>query len=124
MKAYNVFFLLAAAALLLSAAGCKAPETLAKGIAEKSIAISGAFSYGRAGLDKTTQTPELLSLFGWGDYVSVTSGTEIFRLEESEDASIFNASAITKKRKIFFASGDQKRMDKVIQSLTQEGAEK
>ena len=121
MNKYNILF---AAALIMFSFGCKAPETIAKGIAEKSIAISGAFSYGRAGLDKTTQTPELLSLFGWGDYVSVTSGTEIFRLEESEDASIFNASAITKKRKIFFASGDPKRMDKVIQSLTNEGAEK
>lgn len=120
----NNYTLILMTAMVLTVAGCKAPETIAKGISEKSISISGAFSYSRAGLDKTTQTPELLSLFGWGDYVSVTSGTEIFRLEESEDASIFNASAITRKRKIFFASGDKKRMDKVIQSLTNEGAEK
>lgn len=112
------------AVMLLTVAGCKAPETIAKGISEKSIAISGAFSYGRAGLDQTTQTPELLSLFGWGDYVSVTPGTELFRMEESEDGSVFNADAISKKRKIFFASADQKRMDKVIESLTKEGAEK
>jgi hypothetical protein len=122
MNKYTFILMVAAAALAV--AGCKAPETIAKGISEKSIAISGAFSYGRAGLDQTTQTPELLSLFGWGDYVSVTPGTELFRMEESEDASIFNASAISKKRKIFFASGDKKRMDKVIESLTKEGAEK
>ena len=121
MKKYNILF---AAALIMFSCGCKAPETIAKGISEKSIAISGAFSYSRAGLDQTTQTPELLSLFGWGDYVSVTPGTELFRMEESEDCSVFNAQAKTKKRKIFFASGDKKRMDKVIQSLTKEGAEK
>lgn len=99
--------------------GCQTANTLAKGVSEKSISASGVFTLSRAGLDKTTQTPEMLNLFIWGDYTSVQPGDEIFRYEENEDASIFNSSAVTKKKKIFFATGDKKRMDAVIQSITQ-----
>ena len=102
--------------------GCATAETLAKGISEKSISGSGTFVRSRAGLDKQTQTPELSTLFVWGDYTSVVPGDEVFRLEESSDSSIFNSSAVTKKRKVFFSSGDKKRMDQVIKSVTkQEG---
>ena len=118
MKAYNVLLLFAAVALLiLCTTGCNTAETLAAGISQKSISGSGAFGYSRVGLDKTTQTPELTSLFVWGDYTSVVPGDEIFRLEESEDASIFNSSATSKRRKVFFASGDKARMDAVIGKL-------
>lgn len=104
------------AVLLLT--GCQTANTLAQGISDKSISASGVFTLNRAGLDKTTQTPELLNLFIWGDYTSVVPGDEIFRYEENEDASIFNSSAITKKKKIFFATGDKKRMDAVINKVT------
>ena len=118
MKAYNVLLLFAAVALLiLCVTGCNTAETLAAGISQKSISGSGAFGYSRVGLDKTTQTPELTSLFVWGDYTSVVPGDEIFRLEEMEDASIFNSAAVTKRRKVFFASGDKSRMDAVIGKL-------
>jgi hypothetical protein len=103
---------------LLLLTGCQTAETLAQGVSEKSISASGVFTLNRAGLDKTTQTPELLNLFIWGDYTSVQPGDEIFRYEENEDASIFNSSAITKKKKIFFATGDKKRMDAVIEAMT------
>lgn len=104
-------------ALILFLAGCKTADTLAKGVSEKSISASGVFTLNRAGLDKTTQTPELLNLFIWGDYTSVQPGDEIFRYEESEDASIFNSKSVNKNRKIFFATGDKKRMDTVINSI-------
>lgn len=108
--------------IALGLTGCAATETIAKGISEKSISGSGTFIHSRAGLDKQTQTPELSTLFVWGDYTSVVPGDEVFRLEESSDSSIFNSSAVTKKRKVFFSSGDKKRMDQVIKSVTkQEG---
>lgn len=104
-------------ALILFLVGCNTADTLAKGVSEKSISASGVFTMNRAGLDKTTQTPELLNLFIWGDYTSVQPGDEIFRYEESEDASIFNPKSVNKNKKIFFATGDKKRMDAVINSI-------
>lgn len=106
--------------VILLLTGCQTAETLAQGVSEKSISASGVFTLNRAGLDKTTQTPELLNLFIWGDYTSVQPGDEIFRYEESEDASIFNAEAVSRNKKIFFATGDKKRMDTVIEAVTEE----
>ena len=115
MKPINVVLIFAAVALLICAAtGCSTAETLAAGISSKSISGSGAFGYSRVGLDTATQTPEMVSLFVWGDYTSVVPGDEVFRLEEVEDASIFNSSAVTRRRKVFFATGDKKRMDAVV----------
>lgn len=108
--------LLIAAAITLLLTGCNNP--VAKGIAGKTISGSGTVVYGRVGLDTTTQTPEMTSLFVSGDYASITGNTEVFRLEESEDASIFNSKSIAKKKKIFFASGDKARMDVVIKAFT------
>lgn len=108
--------LIAMGAILLLT-GCQTAETIAQGVSEKSISASGVFTLNRAGLDKTTQTPELLNLFIWGDYTSVQPGDEIFRYEESEDASIFNSKSVNKNKKIFFATGDKKRMDAVINSI-------
>ena len=113
----ELIVLVAMGAILLLT-GCQTADTLAKGVSEKSISASGVFTLNRAGLDKTTQTPELLNLFIWGDYASIHPGDEIFRYEENEDASIFNSSATTKKKKIFFATGDKKRMDAVIDKVT------
>ena len=62
----------------------------------------------------------MTSLFVSGDYASITKGTELFRMEESEDASIFNANSKTKKRKIFFATSDKERMDAVITTFASE----
>ena len=114
----NRFLISAAAAAVLLLAGCKTSETLAKGVSAKSISASGVFTLNRAGLDTSTQTPELLSLFIWGDYTSVMPGDEVFRYEETQDASVFNSACITKNKKIFFATGDKSRMDAVINSVT------
>ena len=106
--------LLALSAVFL--AGCKAPEMLAGGIAEKSLSGSGTFIHSKVGVDTVTHAPELSGLFVWGDYTSVVPGDEIFRYEETEDASIFNTQSKTTKKKIFFATGDKSRMDKVLQT--------
>ena len=113
-----LFFLFLFASLLFLLCGCATGEQLAKGISEKTISGSGAVVYSRAGLDTQTQTPELVTVFVWGDYTSGHAGSEVFRMEESEDASIFNADAITKKKKIFFMTGDKKRMDAVVEKLS------
>jgi coenzyme F420-reducing hydrogenase gamma subunit len=104
--------------MLMICTGCTALNNVTEGIKSKSISGSGTFMYSTVGLDKQTQTPELTSLFVWGDYTSVCAGDEIFRLEETEDSSLFNAEATTKKRKVFFASGDKARMDKVIDAFS------
>lgn len=119
-KSTNIYVVagMIAAILIMSGAGCAAVDTVAKGISEKSISGSGTVVLSRVGLDTTTQTPEMKTLFVWGDYTSVANGDEIFRMEETEDASIFNSAATTKKRKIFFATSDKKRMDKVIEKVT------
>lgn len=125
MKPINVVLFFAAVALLIFAAtGCNTTETLAAGISQKSISGSGSFGYSRVGLDTTTQTPELVSLFVWGDYTSVVPGDEVFRLEEVEDSSIFNSSAVTKRKKVFFATGDKLRMDAVMARITAPSGDK
>lgn len=114
--------LIAMGAILLLT-GCSTANTIAKGVSEKSISASGVFTLNRAGLNTSTQTPELMNLFIWGDYTSVQPGDEIFRFEENEDASVFNSSAITKKKKVFFATGDKARMDAVISAITSKTTE-
>ena len=116
MNIKKIFVMLCGAACLLC--GCSTGEQLAKGISEKTISGSGAVVYSRAGLDHQTQTPQLVTVFLCGDYTSGHAGSEVFRMEESEDASIFNADAITKKKKIFFMTGDKKRMDAVVEKLS------
>lgn len=85
---------------LLLLTGCKTAETIAAGISEKSITGSGSVTHSRVGLNKDQQTPEMETLIVWGDYTSVRKGETIIRLETSEDSSIFNASAISKRNKI------------------------
>lgn len=113
----EIISIIAMGAILLLT-GCKTAETIAQGVAEKSITASGMMSYGRVGLDTSTQTPELFNLFIWGDYTSAVPGDEVLRYEESEDASIFNSDAITKSRKLVFITGDKERMDAVISTIT------
>ena len=86
--------------LLCTLTGCKTAETIAAGISEKSITGSGSVTHSRVGLNKDQQTPEMETLIVWGDYTSVRKGETIIRLESSEDSSIFNASAISKRSKI------------------------
>lgn len=114
----KILLLAAVTSMFAIGSGCTTAETLAQGVSQKSISGSGTFGYGRIGLDTTTQTPEMTSLFVWGDYTSVVPGDEIFRYEESEDSSIFNSDVKTYKKKIFFATGNKDRMDAVIKVIT------
>ena len=117
----KILALLAVVLLALFAlTGCKAVNAVAEGISEKSISGSGTVVLSRVGLDKTNQTPELFNLFVWGDYTSVVPGDEVMRYEASEDASIFNSNAKTNKIKLFFASGDTARVDKILDAVRED----
>ena len=116
MSKFITILLTAVIAIVLT--GCTAMDTMATGVSQKSISGSGTVAYGNVGIDAATLTPEVSGLFVWGDYTSVVAGDEIFRYEESEDASVFNSNAVTKRKKIFFASGDKSRMDEVIKAIT------
>lgn len=105
---------------LFALTGCAAANSIADGISEKSISGSGTVVLSRVGLDKTNQTPELFNLFVWGDYTSVVPGDEVMRYEASEDASIFNSNAKTNKIKLFFASGDTARVDKILDAVRED----
>lgn len=94
--------------------GCTAANKIAQGVSEKSISASGTFVLSKTGINAVNQTPELLNMFIWGDYNSVGDGNEVFRYEQSEDASIFNSASKSKKTKVFFSSADIKRMDMVV----------
>ena len=114
------YLVLMALIILIAMTGCTALDSVSKGISEKSISGSGTVVLSRVGLDKTTQTPELFNLFVWGDYTSVVPGDEVMRYEASEDASIFNSSAKTNKIKLFFASGDTARVDKILDAIRED----
>lgn len=109
--------LLLAVSVMLVTDGCKSINNLTEGISEKSISGSGTVVLNRVGLDKTDKTPELFSLFVWGDYTSVVPGDEVMRYEAVDDASIFNSNAKTTKIKMFYSSGDKARMDKFITAV-------
>lgn len=94
-------------------AGCKSLNHLSKGVAEKDLTASGTFAYNRVGLNQQTQTPEVLSLFVVGDYSSHTGEGEQLRVDYTEDASIFNSNAVTKRYKMTFFSSDPARIDKL-----------
>jgi hypothetical protein len=112
------YVLLAVVAVAFTA-GCSSMQTLAKGVSLKSISGSGTVAYGRVGLDSTTATPEVQGLFVWGDYASVSpDGGEVIRYEQSEDASVFNSASKTIRVKVFFASNDPSRVDKVVEAVT------
>lgn len=85
-------------------AGCTTAETIAAGITEKSITGSGSLTHSKVGIDPETKTPELETLIVSGDYSSIRKGETLIRIEEFEDASIFNSSARSRRRKILIAN--------------------
>lgn len=87
--------LFAAAALLL--AGCKTSQTLAKGVAEKSLSGSGTVAIQRVGIDYETKTPVLKSTVITGDYASARDGEYAFQYRRRRSPSIFNKDSVTEE---------------------------
>lgn len=99
---YLPFLTVPILALFLS--GCQTSQTLAKGITEKSITGSGTVTHSHVGVDAETKTPVMETLIVSGDYSSIRKGETIIRIEESEDASIFNSSAKSTRKKILISN--------------------
>lgn len=95
-KTFKVVSVLAAlAALCLT--GCKTSQTLAQGVAEKSLSGSGTVAIQRVGVDPETKTPVLKSTVITGDYASARNGDYAFQYRRRKSPSIFNADAITEE---------------------------
>ena len=83
------------AAGLLS--GCGTTQTLAEGVAEKSLSGSGTVAVQRVGVDPETKTPVLKSTVITGDYASARNGDYAFQYRRRKSPSIFNAEAVTEE---------------------------
>lgn len=116
MKYMSYVLLAAIVAAVMS--GCSTAQTLADGLSQKIVSSSGTVAYGRVGLDPTTATPEAQGLFVWGDYASVPPNSgEVFRYERTDDTSVFNSASKTTHTKLFFASSDPDRVDRVLEAV-------
>ena len=93
-KVYKPALPLIALALLLLA-GCGTAQTLAGGVAEKSISGSGTVAIQRVGIDDETKTPVLKSTIITGDYASARGGDYAFQYRRRRSPSIFNREAVT-----------------------------
>lgn len=95
-KTFKVVSLLAALAAL-TLAGCSTTQTLAQGVAEKSLSGSGTVAIQRVGVDPETRTPVLKSTIVTGDYASAHNGDYAFQYRRRKSPSIFNADAVTEE---------------------------
>ena len=77
--------------------GCGTTQTLAEGVAEKSLSGSGTVAIQRVGVDPETKTPVLNSTVITGDYASARNGDYAFQYRRRKSPSIFNADAVTEE---------------------------
>ena len=94
-KVASTSVLLAAAGLVLT--GCGTANTLAGGVAEKSLSGSGTVAIQRVGIDPETKSPVLKSTVITGDYASARNGDYALQYRRRKSPSIFNAEAITEE---------------------------
>ena len=92
-----VLLLFALLALALVTGGCETTQTLAEGVAEKSLSGSGTVAIQRVGVDPETKTPVLKSTVITGDYASARNGDYAFQYRRRKSPSIFNADAVTEE---------------------------
>ena len=90
----NVF---AGCVAVLVAGGCGTTQTLAEGVAEKSLSGSGTVAIQRVGIDDETKTPVLKSTVITGDYASARNGEYAIQYRRRKSPSIFNSSSITEE---------------------------
>ena len=86
---------LIAAGLCLT--GCGTANTLASGVAEKSLSGSGTVAVQRVGIDDETKTPVLKSTVITGDYASARNGDYALQYRRRKSPSIFNKDAVTEE---------------------------
>ena len=99
-KERKTFKVVGAVVALLAAglfSGCGTTQTLAEGVAEKSLSGSGTVAIQRVGVDPETKTPVLKSTVITGDYASARNGDYAFQYRRRKSPSIFNAEAVTEE---------------------------
>ena len=99
-KERKTFKVVGAVVALLAAGiltGCGTTQTLAAGVAEKSLSGSGTVAIQRVGVDPETKTPVLKSTVITGDYASARNGDYAFQYRRRKSPSIFNAEAVTEE---------------------------
>ena len=117
-----VTLLLAMAATKVAAlCGC-ASKTLAAGIAEKSLSVSGTVADQRVGIDPETKTPVLRSTVVTGDYASAKNGDYAFQYRRKKSPSIFNKDSITEEVVINYI-GTKKQAQQAIDLAKKDLAE-
>lgn len=89
-----IAIVLTGAFLVLAMTGCGTAQTLAQGVAEKSLSGSGTVAIQRVGIDDETKTPVLKSTIVTGDYASARNGDHAFQYRRKKSPSIFNTNAI------------------------------
>lgn len=104
-------------------AACTPLDNLSQGIAEKSISGSGTLALNKVGLNSTTQTPEVFSLFVIGDYASHDGEADFGRIEYVEDGSIFNSNAKSRHYKAVFFTKDSNNFE-LLKSQANEDIQK
>ena len=82
------------ALMMLFMAGCGTAQTLAAGVAEKSLSGSGTVAIQRVGIDDETKTPVLKSTVISGDYASARHGDHALQYRRKKSPSIWNKDAV------------------------------
>ena len=110
---------LIAAGLCLT--GCKTMNTLAGGVAEKSLSGSGTVSIQRVGVDPENNTPVLKSTVITGDYASARNGDHALQYRRKKSPSIFNKDAVTEEVTIN-CIGTKEHADAALELAKQDAA--
>lgn len=95
MSVLSVLSVLSVMSVIVS--GC-ATETIAKGLTTKNTSGNGTVIDTHIGINTETKIPEIRTLFISGDFATVKAGTPAVSYREESSASVWNASAVTKKR--------------------------
>ena len=96
-KVFKVVPAVVALLAVFCLAGCKAVNTLAEGLSEKSLSGSGTVSIQRVGVDPENNTPVLKSTVVTGDYASAHNGDYALQYRRKKSPSIWNKDAVTEE---------------------------
>ena len=112
----------AALAAALAFAGCGTVQTVAEGVAEKSLSGSGTVSIQRVGVDPENNTPVLKSTVVTGDYASAREGDHALQSRRRRSPSIWNSAAVTEEVSIS-CIGTREAVDRALALAEKDAAE-
>ena len=118
MKNIVVFGIICAFIMLFT--GCTAVDSLASGISSKSITGSGTVSKQKAGLNTTTNTPELESLVITGKYASAKDDQSAIQYSYRKGFSFWNFTDPTVEIDFNAIISEPEKVDAIVNSLITE----